>query len=94
MFYVEAEGRKVPTTDQERAAANLSMAAYTGTYRLEGSKWITKVDGASNVEWVGTEQERFFELKGNMLTVTTPWLRLSNYGSRLVRGHVTFERED
>lgn len=94
MFYIEAEGRKVPTTDDERVAAYWTIVAYTGTYRLEGNKWITKVDGAWNVEWVGTEQERTFDLKGNTLNVTTSWIPLSRYGGRLTRGYVTFERED
>src|SRR6266487_6587067 len=71
MFYVEAEGRKAPTTDEQRLAAYLTLNAYTGTYRVEGNKWITRVDGAWNVEWVGTEQERTFDLKGHKLSVTT-----------------------
>ena len=94
MGYLEAEGRKVPTTDAETVAAFRAMHAYTGKYRIEGNKWITKVDGSWNVDWVGTEQERTFELKGNRLIVTTPWLPDPHFGRRLVRGYVTFERED
>jgi len=94
MAYLEADGRKVPTTDEEVVAAFRTLNAYTGKYRVEGNKWITKVDGAWNVEWVGTEQERTFELKGNNLSVTTPWIPNPLRGRRLVRGYVTFERVD
>ena len=82
-----------PTRAPFRASGGTERA-YTGTYRLEGNRWITKVDGAWNVEWVGTEQERLFELKGNTLSVTTPWILLSQYGNRRTRGFVTFERAD
>jgi Lipocalin-like domain len=94
MFYLEAEGRKAPTTAAEAVEAYRTLNAYTGKYRVEGNKWITKVDGAWNVEWVGTEQERTFDLKGNRLNVTTPWILSRLYGGRLLRGYLTFERED
>jgi hypothetical protein len=93
MSYLEAEARKVPTTDEECEEAYWTMVAYTGKYRLEGNKWITNVDGAWNVEFVGTEQERTFELKGNRLSVTTSWTP-QRYDSRLTRVHLTLERED
>ena len=93
MSYLEAEGRKVPTTDDECLEAYWTMVAYTGKYRLEGKKWITNVDGAWNVELVGTEQQRMFELKGNRLSVTTSWVA-QRYDSRLTRVRLTFEREE
>jgi hypothetical protein len=93
MGYLEAEGRKVPTTDAEVVAAFWTLNAYTGKYRVEGNKWITKVDGAWNVEWVGTEQERMYELKGSRLIVTTPWIPNPRVGRRLTRAYLTFERE-
>ncbi len=36
------------TTDQDRADIFKNLVAYTGTYRVEGDKWITKVDVAGN----------------------------------------------
>src|SRR5262249_11954675 len=71
-----------------------TINSYTGKYRVEGNKWITKVDGAWNVVWVGTEQERTFELKGKTLSVMTPWSPNPFLAGRLVRGYLTFERED
>lgn len=93
MAYLEADGRKAPQTDEERAAAYRTLIAYTGKYRLQGDTWITKVDAAWNVEWVGTDQERAFTLKGDRLDVVAQWNRNALYGGRMTRGHLTFERE-
>lgn len=69
------------------------MNAYTGRYRVEGSHWITKVDGAWNVEWVGAEQARAFTLTGDRLAVISQWNINPLYGGRVARGRLTFERE-
>ena len=47
---VTADGRKVPATDAERADALRSMIAYTGRYRVEEGKVVTRVEAAWN-EW-------------------------------------------
>ena len=57
------DGRKAPSTDQDRAALFQSMVAYIGTYRIEGDKWTTKVDVAANPALLGTGQERSFQLR-------------------------------
>ena len=43
---VTAENRPVPKTDEERARALTSMIAYTGRYRVEDGKVVTKVEAA------------------------------------------------
>src|SRR6266545_313081 len=43
---VTADGRPVPNTDNERAQALKSMIAYSGRYRLEDGKVVTKVEVA------------------------------------------------
>jgi Lipocalin-like domain len=68
-----AEQRKKPETDEDRVAAFRSMAAYSGIYRVEGDRWITKVDIAWTEAWMGTEQMRLFKVEGDTLTVSTPW---------------------
>ena len=60
MAVLEGEGRKVPRTDEERLAAFRTIVAYTGIYRVEGDKWVTKVDASWNPAWNGTEQARTF----------------------------------
>jgi hypothetical protein len=93
MAILTGEGRKVPKTDQDRADLLKSMYAYTGMYRIEGDKWITKVDVSSNPEWIGTEQERFFRIDGKRLQVLTMWMINPNRPEKgMGRGVLTFER--
>src|SRR5713101_2559227 len=90
---VTAEHRKKPETDEDRVAAFRSMAAYSGIYRVEGDRWITKVDIAWTESWTGTEQMRFFKLEGDTLTVSTPWLLNPNLpGNPETRGVLVWRR--
>src|SRR5205085_4778832 len=52
---VTAEGRPVPKTDEQRAQALRTMIAYSGRYRVEDGRVITKVEVAWNEAWVGGE---------------------------------------
>ena len=93
MFVLTGEGRKPPQTVEDRADLLNSMAAYTGMYRLEGDKWITKVDVAWNPEWVGTEQTRFFKLDGDRLQVTSTWRIMPNWADKgMQRSLLVFEK--
>ena len=92
-FVMTGEGRKPAKTDKERADLLSTMLAYTGTYRLEGDAWITKVDVAWNPEWVGTEQKRFFKVDGQRLQVFTPWRVMPNWPQKgMTRSIITYER--
>jgi lipocalin-like protein len=92
MFVITGEDRR-PQADDKARGALLNIVAYTGRYRVEGDRWITKVDVAWNPEWVGTEQERFFRLEGNRLEVTTPWRIMPNWPEKgTTRSILTFER--
>jgi hypothetical protein len=92
-FVLTGEGRKAAKTIQDRAELLGSLVAYTGVYRLEGDKWITKVDVAWNPEWVGTEQARVFKVEGERLQVLTPWRVMPNWADKgMTRSIVTFER--
>ena len=50
-----------------------TMIAYTGVYRVEDGRFITKVDASWNEIWTGTEQVRLFRLDGNSLEITSNW---------------------
>ena len=92
-FVLTGEGRKPAKTIQERADLLNSLVAYTGTYRIEGDKWITKVEVAWNPEWVGTEQMRFFKVVNDRLQVLTPWRIMPNWAEKgMQRSIVTFDR--
>jgi hypothetical protein len=95
MTVITGEGRKVPKTDEERSAAWSTMIAYTGIYRIEGDKFITKVDVSWNEAWTGTEQIRFFKLDGNRLKVISGWAPTNNPNlglGRMTRGILIWER--
>ncbi|MBL0087772.1 MAG: lipocalin-like domain-containing protein [Ideonella sp.] len=92
-FVLTGEGRKAAKTDQERAELLSTLVAYSGMYRFEGDRWITKVDVAWNPEWVGTEQARTFKVEGDRLQVLTPWRVMPNWADKgMTRSIVTFER--
>jgi Lipocalin-like domain len=92
-FILTGEARKPAKTDQERADLLGTLVAYTGTYRIEGDKWITNVEVAWNPEWVGTEQARSFKIDGDRLQVLTPWRVMPNWADKgMTRSIVTFER--
>ena len=92
-FVLTGEARKPAKTDHEGAELLNTLVAYTGTYRLEGDKWTTKVDVAWNPEWVGTEQVRSFHVDGERLVVLTPWRVMPNWADKgTTRSIVTFER--
>jgi hypothetical protein len=90
---VTAEGRQVPKTDAERARALTSMIAYTGRYRVEDGKVITKVEAAWNEAWVGTEQVRAIRFEGNRLYIESPPMPHPNVNDKTVRVIVIWERE-
>ena len=98
MAIVAAEDRKVAKNDQERAALFQTLSAYTGSYRLEQDKWITKVEVCGNPALDGTEQVRSYRLDGDRLDVLTDWTPLENLpgasipGNPIVRAILVWER--
>ena len=90
---VTAEGRPVPKTDEERAQALRSMIAYTGRYRVENGKVVTKVEAAWNEAWVGGEQVRLIRFEGDRLFIESPPMPHPNQNNRVVRVIVIWDRE-
>lgn len=70
---VTAEGRKAGHAQADQLALYGSMLAYTGRYRIEGDKFITNVESSWNEAWTGTDQERFYALKGDHLDIVSSW---------------------
>jgi Lipocalin-like domain len=91
---VTAEGRKVPQTDEDRSQALKTMIAYSGRYRVEDSKVVTKVEVAWNEAWVGSEQVRFIRFEGDdLLHIESPPMPHPNIGGKVVRVIVTWQRD-
>ena len=94
-FVLTGDGRKPAKTDQERAELLSTLVAYSGTYRVEDDRWITKVEVAWNPEWVGTEQSRSFKVDGSNLQVLTPWRVMPNWSDKgMTRSIISFVRSD
>src|SRR5215471_14676654 len=73
MTVAEAMGRKRGSTDADFAALYRSTFAYTGTYRVDGNTWTTKVDASWSPTVREVEQKRFYTLDGDQLHVNTAW---------------------
>ncbi|MGE3244997.1 MAG: lipocalin-like domain-containing protein [Beijerinckiaceae bacterium] len=90
-----AENRPVPQNDAERAAALQTMIAYTGRYRFEDGKIITRVEAAWNEAWVGGEQVRYIAFENdNLLKIKSSVMPHPNLPGRKVRVIVTWRREE
>jgi hypothetical protein len=87
------ENRPIPKTDEERAQALKTMIAYTGRYRVEGGKVITKVEAAWNEAWVGGEQAREIRIEGDRLYIQSPPMPHPNINNKIVRVIVEWQRE-
>lgn len=92
MVVAEAENRKPPQKDEDRAALLRTMFAYTGSYRIDGDKMIVKVDSSWNGVWNGTEQVRFFRRDGNRLHFSTGWQPYANLDGKIGRATLVFEK--
>jgi hypothetical protein len=91
---ITGEGRKAPDTDKERAALLDSMAAVTGMYRVEGDRYIAKIDVAWHPAQVGTELVSSFRLEGDRLHVIGRWrpATVARAAGTMGRSIITWER--
>ena len=91
---VTAENRPVPKTDEERAQALRTMISYSGRYRVEDGKVITKVEVAWNEAWVGGEQVRFLRFESDdLLHIESPPMPHPNVNNKVVKVIVIWDRE-
>jgi Lipocalin-like domain len=79
-------------TDLERAEIHKAiLGAYSGTYRVEGGVVIHHVLASWWPHFIGTDQIRYFEIKGNKLTIKSAPQKFPATGKDSVIS-VTFER--
>ncbi len=91
---VTADGRPVPKTDEDRANALRTMISYSGRYRVEDGKVITKVEVAWNEAWVGGEEVRFLRFENDdLLHIESPPMPHPNVDDKVVRVIVTWQRD-
>ena len=89
---VTAEARPVPKTDEQRAQALRTMISYSGQYRVENGRVITKVEIAWNEAWVGGEQVRFIRFEGDRLFIESPPMPHPNVNNKVVKVIVIWDR--
>jgi hypothetical protein len=74
LFALFGEGRQkpaIPFTDADRAKLFTTLAAGSGTYRVEGKTLTSTFDASWHELWTGTTQKRTIEIVGNKLTLTS-----------------------
>jgi Lipocalin-like domain len=83
---------KCGTLDRRKCSDSAARSAfdnylgYWGRYTLsaDGKSIMHVVEGSSAPDWVGTTQQRFFELAGDRLTLTTPLQQIAGVESKTV----------
>jgi Lipocalin-like domain len=58
-------------TPEEETQAEETFLSYCGRYELREDRVIHQIELSSFPNWVGVEQERLMELRGNRLTLST-----------------------
>jgi hypothetical protein len=90
---ITSGGRTPAWSSAEMAALFKSMAAYTGRWAIDGEKLVTKVDGAWDPSWVGTDQARYYTFDGLTLSVRTAPLDHPSFPGQKVIGYLDWQRE-
>lgn len=59
-------------TTEEKVAAADTYVSYCGRYEIQGDRVIHHIEVSFFPNWVGADQERFFNLDGDTLSLSTP----------------------
>jgi len=76
-------------TTEERAEAARTYVAYCGQYEIKDNTVIHHIQASLFPNWVGTDQERFFEFKDDRLTLSTPLIPI---GGKEQRAYLIWKR--
>jgi hypothetical protein len=74
---------------EEQARAVQTYIHYCGKYEIQVNKVIHHIEASLFPNWVGINQERFFEFQGNRLSLSTPPLLMNG---KQQRGYLIWER--
>ena len=78
--------------EREGEALFRSTFAYSGRYRLEDGRWVTRIDRTWTDAWTDGIQTHSYRLDKDRLTVLAPWLVGDKEGDRVQRMLFGFER--
>jgi hypothetical protein len=84
-----AAGDLLSSTTEERAHAASTYVSYCGRYEFRGETVIHHVELSLFPNWVGVEQERLVEVRGDRLTLSTRPILL---GGMQRTAHLIWER--
>lgn len=87
-----AEGRRFGRTAEDKAALLDTLIAYTGPYRIEGTKFVVDVESSWNQAWTGTRQSRTWVVNGKLLILITDPAPYSRDPSKTATARLTFEK--
>jgi len=76
-------------TVEEKMAAFEGYISYAGRFEIRGDKVVHHIEVSLFPNWVGESQERFYQLEGDRLTLSTP---LMPVGGRQLSTHLIWER--
>jgi hypothetical protein len=90
---LNAEGRMVSVICDSRLeippGETREYTSYCGTYRVEGSQLITRVDAAADEDRMGTDQVRDVRLEDGLMILQPP---LKPYGARVEKRELRWKR--
>jgi hypothetical protein len=84
-----AAGDLLSGSPEERAHAASTYVSYCGQYEFRGETVVHHVELSLFPNWVGVDQERLVELRGDRLTLSTRPMLL---GGELQTAHLIWER--
>jgi len=87
MMAILTAANRVSVRDQQ-------ITAYSGTYRVDGDRWVTDVDVAWTPDWLGTKQEREFRIEDGELRIRSMELTHPAAKGRRYRGLLRWRRAD
>jgi hypothetical protein len=84
-----ASGDLLGATPEEKMAAHDTYQSYCGRYAIQGDRVIHHIEVSSVPNWSGVDQERFFTLEGDRLSLSTPPLLVAGVQQT---AHLIWER--
>jgi hypothetical protein len=93
MAMLEASGRVAGKSEAEMAELYRSMIAYSGKWSVDGEKFATEVDLASDPNLVGTTQVRYYKYDGQIMSLRTPPIEVPAFNGQTAVVYADWKRE-
>ena len=86
--------RPLAASNADMAALFKSMVAYTGRWSIDGERFVTKVDGAWDRSWVGTDQVRYLSFDGQTMSIRTAPIEHPAFPGQKAIGYLEWEKDE